>query len=101
MKIHRGRTRCGKQDAQEHCTEVSGEMEEDQSQEEPHSAQDHQAQENLGSTSCLPERRSRVKWPALSNTQKQLDLDEELDKVLEAALAEGRGTANNNLQFVC
>jgi hypothetical protein len=107
LKIHKGKTSCGKSGNQKQRTElVSGETEEEQNLETHHSDLGLQAGENRQDNhnssqgeeqteeqinQSLPhqqedQRRKRIKWPAMSANTTWEDLDEELDKILEAAL---------------
>lgn len=87
LNVHRSRSKCGAAKPIEQRAEKSGETEEDQGQESHHSAMDPQAEEeSMPRQPNEDERRERIKWPPLSNARAWEDLDEELDKVLEATL---------------
>ncbi|XP_078587744.1 uncharacterized protein LOC144868686 [Branchiostoma floridae x Branchiostoma japonicum] len=106
LKIHQAKTKCGKEVAQMQRTgaETLGEMQEDSRQEVHHSTGDVQAPASPLSRSSTPvsqpsrgsERvdateiqpaKERIKWPKLSDTNSWSQLDQDLDRVLEATLA--------------
>lgn len=95
LKIHQRRSWCGTSATQE---QLSGETKENFSQEAPHSAEDlfalelpqHQIPGQPSSSSATPiysSRRERIKWPKLSDSIAWMQFDDDLDSILEAALA--------------
>ncbi|KAL0148227.1 hypothetical protein M9458_056459 [Cirrhinus mrigala] len=105
LKIHQGRTKCGKKGSQMQRTVVApGETQESSRQEEPHSPGDLSApvspqdlrkdSSNTSPESQTHPARERIKWPKMGDTKEWDQLDQDLDKVLGATLA---GTAEQKV----
>ncbi|XP_052236077.1 uncharacterized protein LOC127847893 [Dreissena polymorpha] len=110
LKIHRSRKGCQPDPEQRQCTDLSGETQEDHSQEEHHSAEDlHESEveqvdkptrpeHDLGSQgSHTDDRLERIKWPAMNEKQWK-EVDEDVDGIVEQVLL---GTVERKLRSMC
>ncbi|XP_052240804.1 uncharacterized protein LOC127851227 [Dreissena polymorpha] len=110
LKIHRSRKGCQPDPEQRQCTDLSGETQEDHSQEEHHSAEDlHESEveqvdkptrpeHDLGSQgSHTDDRLERIKWPAMNEKQWK-EFDEDVDGIVEQVLL---GTVERKLRSMC
>lgn len=82
LKIHQSRMKCKEQQRVPQCTDLrSGETEEEQGQEAPHSTQSlrvvHAVQPNIASQTV------RIRWPRASQTTDWDRFDEDIDLALE------------------
>lgn len=107
LKIHLSRKGCQSDPEQRQCTDLSGETQEDHSQDEHHSAEDlHESEveqideptrteHDLGSQgSRTDDRLERIKWPAMNDKQWK-EFDEDVDGILEQVLL---GTVERKLR---
>lgn len=105
LKIHQASTKCGKEGSQVQRTVVApGETQESSSQEALHSTgdllapvspQDLRWDPSNASPECQTHTsRKWIKWPKMSDTKEWNQLDQDLEKLLEATLA---GTAEQKV----
>ncbi|XP_052268376.1 uncharacterized protein LOC127869755 [Dreissena polymorpha] len=100
LKIHRSRKGCQPDPEQRQCTDLSGETQEDPTQEEQHSAEDlHESEveqmdeptrteHDFGSQgSRTDDRLWRIKWPAMNDKQWK-EFDEDVDSIVERCYLE-------------
>lgn len=96
LKIHQSKTTCGIGEKQtQRIVETLSEMQEDTNQKAPHSTEDlllsvplqSQRRDSLNTTPFTQSLREKVKWPPAKDTTAWTQLDQDLDRVLEATLA--------------